>query len=117
MCIVHVPVQDFDYQTRRRGMRTLIATIFLVLFASAAFGQGDRGTITGTVTDTSGAVVANVQVQAKQAESGAVFSTVTTDTGNYTLTQLPIGPYEVTATVAGLKKYVRSGLRVGGAQT
>src|SRR6266567_6849753 len=98
-------------------MRSLFATLCLLLFASALFAQGDRGTITGTVSDTSGATVANAQIQAKQTETGAVFTTASTETGNYTLTQLPVGPYEVTATVAGFKKYVRSGIRVEVAQT
>jgi hypothetical protein len=90
----------------------------LLLFASAAlFAQSDRGIITGTVTDTTGAVVANVSIEARQSETGAVFPTTTTSTGNYTLTELPVGSYEVAATVPGFKKYVRSGITVQVAQT
>ena len=83
----------------------------------SAFAQSDRGTITGTVTDTSGAVVANAAVEARQTDSGALFQTTSTDTGNYTLAQLPVGPYELTVTVQGFKKYVRTGLTVQIAQT
>ena len=89
----------------------------MLLFPSAAFAQSDRGIITGTVTDTTGAVVANVAIEARQLETGAVFPTTSTSTGSYTLTELPVGPYEVTATVAGFKKYVRSGITVQVAQT
>ena len=89
----------------------------LLLFATAMFAQSDRGTITGTVTDTSGAIVANAQIQAKQLETGAVFPTTSTDTGNYTLVQLPVGPYEVAVFVPGFKKFVRSGISVQVAQT
>jgi hypothetical protein len=92
-------------------------TAILVLTASAAFAQSDRGTITGTVTDTSGAVIANTMIQAKQLETGALFPTTSTDTGNYTLTQLPVGSYEVSATAAGFKKFTRSGITVQVAQT
>jgi hypothetical protein len=98
-------------------MRSLSAAFLSMLLASAMFAQSDRGTITGTVTDTSGAVVANAQIQAKQLETGSLFPTTSTDTGNYTLTQLPVGPYEITVTVAGFKKFVRSGLTVQVAQT
>src|SRR6266705_1865382 len=91
--------------------------ICLLLCASFAFAQSDRGTITGTVTDTSGAVVANAAIEARQVETGAVFQTASTDTGNYTLAQLPVGPYELTVSVSGFKKYVRSGLNVQVAQT
>src|ERR1700733_14326731 len=96
---------------------SLLATLGLFLFASAAFAQSDRGTITGTVTDTTGAVVANVAIEARQLETGSVFPTTTTSTGNYTLTELPVGSYEVTATVPGFKRYVRTGITVQVAQT
>ena len=56
-------------------------------------------------------------IEAKQLETGSVFPTTSTDTGNYTLTQLPVGPYEITATLTGFKKFVRSGLTVQVAQT
>src|ERR1700733_6767388 len=96
---------------------SLLATLCLLLFASAAFAQSDRGIITGTVTDTTGSVVANVAIEARQLETGAVFPTTTTSTGNYTLSELPVGSYEVTATYSGFKKYVRSGITVEVAQT
>jgi hypothetical protein len=97
-------------------MRSLTATLCLLLFAIAAFAQSDRGTITGSVTDTTGAVVANAQIQAKQLDTGALFPTTSTETGNYTLTQLPVGPYEISVTVPGFKKFVRSGITVQVAQ-
>ena len=96
---------------------SLLATISLLLFASAAFAQSDRGIITGTVTDPTGAVVANAMIEARQLDTGAIFPTTTTSTGNYTLSQLPVGPYEITATLSGFKKYVRSGITVQVAQT
>ncbi len=96
---------------------SLLATISLLLFASAAFAQSDRGIITGTVTDPTGAVVANAMIEAKQLDTGAIFPTTSTSTGNYTLTELPVGPYEITATLGGFKRYVRSGVTVQVAQT
>jgi len=81
------------------------------------FAQSDRGTITGTVTDATGAVVANAMVSAKQQETGATFPTASTGTGNYTLTQLPVGPYEITVSAPGFKTFVRSGVTVQVAQT
>ena len=79
-------------------MRSVLTTLCLLLCAAAAFAQSDRGIITGTVTDTTGAVVANAAIEAKQLETGSVFPTTSTATGNYTLTELPVGPYEVSAT-------------------
>jgi hypothetical protein len=46
-------------------MRHVLPSLFLGLFASAAFAQSDRGTITGTVTDPAGAVVANAAIEAR----------------------------------------------------
>jgi hypothetical protein len=69
--------------------------------------QSDRGTITGTVSDPAGAVVAGAPIEARNVETGAVYQAATTATGNYTLAQLPTGTYELTVTVTGFKKYVR----------
>jgi hypothetical protein len=91
---------------------------FLALgFALMAFAQGDRGTITGTVSDPAGAVVPNAPVQATHVETGTTYDAATTSTGNYTLSQLPAGTYAVTVAVSGFKKAVREGLTVEVAQT
>ncbi|HEX5431938.1 MAG TPA: TonB-dependent receptor [Bryobacteraceae bacterium] len=87
-----------------------------LLSASLIFAQSDRGTITGTVTDPAGAVVANAQVQARNVDTGAIYPTTTTATGNYTLAQLPVGTYELTVAAMGFKKYVRQNLGVQVAQ-
>jgi hypothetical protein len=89
----------------------------LLILSVAAFGQSDRGTITGTVADPAGAVVPNAPIEAKNTETGAVFQAASSETGNYTLPQLPVGVYEISVTVAGFKKYVRQNLAVGVAQT
>ncbi len=85
--------------------------------ASAAFAQSDRGTITGTVSDPAGAVVANAPLEAKQLETGAVYQAASSATGNYTLSQLPTGTYELTVAVPGFKKFVRQNLFLPVAQT
>src|SRR4029077_19123584 len=77
----------------------------------------DRGTITGTVSDSSGGVVANAAVDATNTESGAVYRATTTPTGNYTIAQVATGNYEVTVEVPGFKKYRREGISVEVAQT
>src|SRR5579883_179066 len=89
------------------------------LFASvlAVMAQTDRGTITGTVSDPAGAVIANAVVEAKNADTGTVFQAGTSATGNYTLAQMPAGTYELSVTVPGFKKSVRPGIIVNVAQT
>jgi hypothetical protein len=95
----------------------LRVVVCLLLAACLAFSQGDRGTITGTISDSAGAVVPNAPVEAKNVETGAVYPGATTATGNYTIGQLPSGTYELTVAVAGFKKYIRQGLAVQLAQT
>jgi Carboxypeptidase regulatory-like domain/TonB dependent receptor len=98
-------------------MRFLRITLGLILAAAGLFAQGDRGTITGTIADSTGAAVANAAIVAKNTETGANYQTASTTTGNYTLSELPAGSYELSATVAGFKKYVRTGITVLVAQT
>src|ERR1700758_2104433 len=98
-------------------MRSPRAAVLLFTLALAAFAQSDRGTITGTIADPAGAVVANAPVQIKNIETGAVYQAASSATGNYTLSQLPAGQYEMTVTVAGFKKSVRQGVTVDVSQT
>jgi hypothetical protein len=98
-------------------MRVLSRCICFVVLAVYAFAQSDRGTITGTVSDPAGAVVANAPIQAKNLGTGVEYSSATSTTGNYTLLQLPPGTYQVNVNVPGFKKYLRSGLTVEVAQT
>jgi len=85
--------------------------------AVVALAQSDRGTITGTISDPAGAVVANAAVQIKNVENGAVYQAGATATGNYTLAQLPAGQYELSVEVPGFKKFVRKNVTVEVAQT
>jgi hypothetical protein len=96
-------------------MRFLLA-LCLCLFIWTAFGQSDRGTITGTVSDPAGAVVASATIEARNVETGGQYQAASTATGNYTLAGLPAGSYEVSVAVPGFKKYVRQGLTVQAAQ-
>ena len=45
--------------------------------------QGDRGTITGTISDPAGAVVASAAIEARNVETGATYRVASTATGNY----------------------------------
>jgi hypothetical protein len=95
--------------------RLLALSLFAYTFS--AFAQSDRGTITGTIADPAGAVVANAAVEAKNVATGAVYPVASSATGNYTIPQLPAGNYELSVDVPGFKKYVRGGLTVEVATT
>jgi hypothetical protein len=93
-------------------MRTALILLCLVAASGVLFGQAGTGTITGTISDPAGAVVAAAGVEVKNSETGVVYPAVTTGTGNYTVTQLPPGTYEVTVKVQGFKTYVHTNLAV-----
>ena len=97
-------------------MRPILCSLCLLLTISAAFAQTDRGTITGTIWDPTGAMIGGAAVTAKNTQSGAEYQAASTGTGNFTLALLPAGTYELTATMTGFKKYVRPGVIVSVAQ-
>jgi len=90
--------------------------LLLCIVAPLAFGQGANGTITGTITDPSGLAVAGASVEAKHAETGGVYTGASTNAGNYTIVNLPVGTYEVTVKVPGFKTYTHTNITVAAAQ-
>jgi hypothetical protein len=93
-------------------MRRLAALVLGLLLSGVAVAQSDRGTITGTVSDPAGAVVASAAVEARNQATGALYTGASSGTGNYTLTQLPAGTYDLSVSSAGFKRYVRTGITV-----
>ncbi|HEY7337585.1 MAG TPA: TonB-dependent receptor [Bryobacteraceae bacterium] len=94
--------------------RTLAGCLFVL--SIPVFAQSDRGTITGTVADPAGAVVAAAPIEVKNAQTGNVYQGGSSATGNYVF-QVPTGSYELTVTVPGFKKYLRQNITVPVEQT
>jgi Carboxypeptidase regulatory-like domain/TonB dependent receptor len=86
--------------------------ILLTVSSWQAFGQAEQGTITGTVRDTSGAVVANAKVTARETSTQTVTSTVSNSNGYYTIPYLAHGTYDITAEATGFSKTVVSGVNL-----
>jgi outer membrane receptor protein involved in Fe transport len=84
----------------------------LTLFSVWAFGQAETGSINGTVTDKTGAVVVGATVTVKSVDTGLVRTTTTKSAGEYTITNLPPKMYEVTIEAQGFQKYTQQ-VRVG----
>src|SRR5579864_4297053 len=93
-------------------MRSLLVPVGWLAVSLAALAQTDRGTITGTVTDPAGAVIANATIEAKNEATGVLYRAASSATGNYTVAQLPAGAYDLTVTAPGFKQLVHSGLVV-----
>jgi hypothetical protein len=87
------------------------SSLFLFLVcASIAMAQLDTGTISGNVTDQTGAAVPGVEVTIKNVGTGISRSLVTNEVGRYDGVALPAGTYEVTGSLAGFQTLVRSGI-------
>jgi hypothetical protein len=90
--------------------------VCLLVLASLAFGQGANGTITGTVTDPTGLAVPGANVEARNTDTGVVYSGASTGAGNYAIPNVPVGTYELTVKVPGFKAYAHTNLVMAAAQ-
>ena len=92
----------------------LLGGLVVLLFASSApaGAQGATGTITGTATDESGAVLPGVAITIRNTETGAVRELATDADGRFLAPNLPPGVYAVTAAFAGFGSVERTGIRL-----
>jgi hypothetical protein len=97
-------------------INAILVLLFLTLIATSAFAQSD-GSISGVVTDSTGAAVPGVSLTVKNIETGAVRNLLTSDTGRYDALLLPVGQYEVTAEMAGFQPSKKQVALVVGART
>lgn len=88
----------------------LLMTLLVSLSATTAFGQRGRGTILGTVTDASGAVIAGATVTVTNTATNLAATATTNDDGNYVAPNLLVGAYSVAVTKTGFKKALRIGI-------
>ena len=103
-----------------RKMFSLILTVLvaLVVSPSAVFGQAEAGSITGTVRDASGAVIAGATITLKNVATGAQRTVQSGGVGQYTITGLPPGTYEIDVTSGNFAPYkTNAEITVGGVAT
>jgi hypothetical protein len=84
----------------------------LLLLGSQASGQLYTGSIAGTVTDPSGAVVSGAKVKAVDQDKGFSFPATTDSGGRYVVRQLPPGRYMVSVEAAGFQTQRKEGVRI-----
>src|SRR5947209_13771018 len=83
-----------------------------MLFTSVLVAQRNTATVFGTVTDSSGAVVAGVNVKITNSDTGQESVTVSDTLGNFILPDLPPGRYALAAAMPGFKQFLRNNLRL-----
>jgi hypothetical protein len=82
-------------------MRYVLSCVVLFALSIVAAGQNGAGSIQGTVSDSTGAVVSEAQITAVNTATNASRSTMSSGTGTYALPNLPVGPYTVTIEKTG----------------
>ena len=90
-----------------------MAKVAMLMFIAclAVFGQANQGSITGVVSDQSGAVVPNAPLVLRNEATGGLFTGGASATGNYVV-RVPAGTYEMTVTVDGFSTFVQTGIPV-----
>jgi Carboxypeptidase regulatory-like domain/TonB-dependent Receptor Plug Domain len=94
-----------------RGKIVVVASLAIfILVSSFGFGQQLTGTLTGTTTDTSGAVVANAKVTMTNQLNGDVRTTTSNASGYFSITAVQPGTYTVTVEATGFKQWKQGGV-------
>jgi hypothetical protein len=95
----------------------LAAVVTTVAISSISLGQANQGSIAGTVTDQTGAVVVNAQIAAKERSTGTTYKTVSSSAGLYRFPNVNIGTYDVKVSSTGFKTVSLTGVVVQVAST
>jgi hypothetical protein len=90
----------------------IIATLFLPFSSLDLRAQVAAGTIVGTARDSSGAIVPKANITCKSVETGVVRNVVANDLGAFTIPALPVGTYDLEASLQGFKTEARKGITV-----
>ena len=99
----------------RNSLRALLAVaLFIAMTSASAFAQGGSATtiITGTIVDSSGAVLPGASVVAKNNATAEELTGVTNEQGQFTIPAVQAGTYTVTVTMPNFKTFVASDVRV-----
>jgi hypothetical protein len=89
-------------------VRSVLACLFFSCLSLSA--QQITGTISGTVSDPSGAIIRGAAVTARQVETGLARTTTSDRNGNYVILELPIGHYRLQVAAIGFQEYVQDGI-------
>jgi len=106
---MRIPASKFSASIRM-AMRSLAMALFAILIGRAASAQTFSASISGTITDSSGAVVRGVDVLLTNMDTKDIRDAKSNESGEYNFTNLLPGTYQITATSAGFKVFRQSNM-------
>ena len=93
-------------------LRFLFVSLLLAFSAITALAQSDRGSIAGTVLDSSGGAVANAKVSVTSTETGANYDAISGPTGGFRVQDVRVGTYDVSVSSPGFRVEKKTGVIV-----
>src|ERR1700730_6701254 len=106
----HCQTMKAEFRRSSRGARSLLCVGLFGLLAVPGYAQVVGARITGTITDSMGAVIVSAQLTIKNTADGFTRELVTNRSGFYSAPNLLPGPYIVTASAKDFKSAIRTGL-------
>lgn len=97
--------------------RVLFGLAILLLMSAPIWAQALFATLSGVVTDPSGAVVANAKITLRNSDSGDVRNSQTDSQGYYSFASVPVGTYDITVEAAGFQTFKEDKIALGGGET
>src|SRR5881396_1674476 len=93
-----------------KKLQFCLVAISMLLVALSAFAQVQNGQFTGTVTDPSGAAIPDAKVTVTNMGTNLSVTTTSNQSGVYTVRELPVGTYKISAEAKGFKTRTDSSL-------
>jgi hypothetical protein len=103
-------LERLAFRAKMFGLLSLLALSSMC--AQSAFGQADTSSLSGTITDSSGAVLPSAKITVHNNATGKEYATTATGTGFYTVTNLAPGTYTVRVEATGFETEVQQGIQV-----
>src|SRR5215467_14319218 len=95
------------------GKRSIALLLFVVLIAAQVFAQSSNATVSGTVSDSTGALIPGVTITATNTQTGIVDTVITNESGTYNFASLQPGVYTFKGELVGFQTHTYAGFQLG----